>query len=294
MNIVARLKTIDEVPFLAEIGTDIIMLDTIALTTKAVFPMEKPMFKDALSTIKEHNMKVYAYLNKMIHETDLFELESWLSFLKEINIDGIVINDFTVYVMAEKLGLQNKIIYQPGTMNTNSFDAQYLSGRIKGMTLSKEITFDEIDAIVKSTKEIEFSILGHGFIDMFYSKRKLLTNYYLHKNLTSNHIQNNFNYVLEEKTRSNERYPIFEDKEGTHIFRDKKLNSFTELQFLDLYIKDFFIERIFIDDQEYFDSIKAYKSPEMAVKFVEKYKGSYNSGFYYLPTEKTKGDRHED
>ncbi|QWC00484.1 U32 family peptidase [Mycoplasmatota bacterium] len=294
MNIVARLKTKDEISHLIKIGTDIIMLDVSGFTAKPINSLDQKEFTHIFKEIREKQKKVYAYMNKMIHETDLEQLRSWISLFSELDIDGIVINDFTVYVIAEEYGLGKKIIYQPGTMNTNSFDALFLANKMKGMTLSKEITLDEIVEIIKSTSEIEYSIVGHGFIDMFYSKRKLITNYFIHKQLKVNQIKNNHQFVLEEKTRDSIYYPILEDEVGTHIFRDKKLKSFEEMKILEDMISDFFIERLFIDDEEYYDTIRAYIDNEARKKFEKKYISNFNSGFYYLPTEKTKGERHVD
>lgn len=294
MNIVARLKNVEEVSHLIAIGADVVMLDIYEFTTKALLPLDKVKLKEINQIIKKSDIKTYVWLNKMIHETDLELLESWLELLRDIDIDGIVINDITIYVIALKLGIANKIIYQPGTMNTNSFDAEYFEGKIKGITLSKEITLDEITKIIHRPSRIEFSILGHGFIDMFYSKRKLLTNYYIHKGIQTKNIQNNHQFLLEEKTRDGIYYPILEDKLGTHIFRDKKLNSFDEIPIIREFIKDIFLERIFMSDLEYYDSIKVYKDLKKKSEFLNKYGLKYNSGFYYLPTEKIKGGLHVD
>jgi putative protease len=294
LNIVARLKTKDEIQNMIDLGVNVVMLDTSVFTAKSIFPLNQTAFKEVFQLIHNHKINVYVYINKMIHETDIFELNAWMKFFKEIGIDGIVINDYTVYVIAKEYGLENKVIYQPGTMNTNTFDAMFLEDKIKGMTLSKEITLEEILTIVQSPSKIEYSLVGHGFIDMFYSKRQLITNYFIHKNKKNYKIKNNHQFVLEEKTRDSIYYPILEDNMGTHIFRDKQLQSFEELIQLKDYISDFFIERLFIDDVEYYDTIKAYQNTQVQQKFLDKYHSNFNSGFYYLPTEKTKGERHVD
>lgn len=292
MNIVARLKYQYEVEKLSDLGVDVFLLDVPKWTTKAISPFNDEDLIAVIKAIKKMNKLVYILINKMIHEPDLQALEKSLSLYDKLGVDGLVINDFSVYVLAEKLLLSDKVIYQPGTMNTNSFDVTYLEKRIKGMTLSKEITLDEIKAMVGQQTKIQFSIVGHGFIDMFYSKRKLISLYLDHKHIKGINVLNHTHFTIEEKTRPGIFFPIFEDDFGTHIFRDKKLESFHEIDVLKTSLTDFFIERIFMSDQEYYDAIQAYRDHECDA-FLRKYGHEYHKGFYYLPTQKVKGEHYE-
>ena len=284
MRIVARLKNLEEMNKLINLGVDVFLVDT----PLAVKRISLDIHKD-ISEIKRHG-KVYLLMNKMIHEIDLPFLGKWLKIAKEQNVDGIVCGDLTVMVKAEEIGVLDKIIYQPGTMNTNSFDNEYFSRKhLKGITISKEITLTEILNIAKD-KKTELSLVGHGFIDMFYSKRKLITNYFKFKEEEKIDILDNYNFRLTEEKRPDSLYPILEDNGGTHIFRDKALESFAEVKELRPYLDDFFIERIFLYDDEYYDSILSYKDEEKAKDFIAKYQVKYDKGFYYLYTEKLKGE----
>jgi len=290
MNIVVRIKNQEEIKHLADLGADVFLLDTDVITTKAIYPLEQNSMSHVIEKIKKINKKVYIFINKMIHETDLQILNNWLFFLKTQDVDGLVINDFTVYVMARDNDLSDKIIYQPGTMNTNAYDVIYLKDKIKGMTLSKEITLDEMKAMMDSSSDIEYSLLGHGYIDMFYSKRKLIKLYSQHKDL-ENFQTHGKEFTIEEKTREGIFYPILEDNHGTHIFRDKKLESFNEVKHLPFH--DLFLERLFMDDQEYFDAIRTYHGQLSPKDFLDQYGQEYHKGFFYTRTEKTKGEKNE-
>jgi putative protease len=293
LNIVARLKSNQEIKHLVDLGTDVFLLDITDLTTKAINPLTQDELLHTHKLINKQGKQTYILMNKMIHETDLLVLRSWLSLIKDLNLGGVVINDFTIYVEAKKQDLDGLIIYQPGTMNTNSYDVTYLEGKIKGMTLSKEITFEEIQNMVKGEHRIEFSLVAHGYLDMFYSKRKLISNYLIHKGIEGIDVKNNQYFTLEEKTRQDIHYPILEDYIGTHIFHDKKLESFDQVKILSQKLSDIFIERLFVDDKEYYDSIKAYHDLENAKAFLDTYGQSYHKGFYFTPTERKKGEKHE-
>lgn len=288
MRFVARLKNLEEISTLINLGVDVFSVDT-PLTVKRI---NEKLFEN-LSEIKKIGKQVYLLINKIIHEQDLKTLRSILEKAKTCDIDGLVVADISVMIVAKDYGLESKIIYQPGTMNTNSFDNQYFSLKeIKGITLSKEITLEEVEVICEN-KKTELSIIGHGYLDMFYSKRKLLTNYFKFKGIEKANVKDNPDFRLEEEMRPDSDYPILEDDFGTHIFRDKALESFSELEYFTMNLDDFFIERIFLNDEEYYDSIKAYQTIESQKDFLLKYQENYNKGFYYTATEKTKGDRNE-
>lgn len=288
MRVVARLKNLIEIEKLISLGVDVFLVDT----PLAVKKINGNLFFE-LDKIINLDKNIYLLVNKMIHESDLDMLEKILKIADNDKIKGIVCGDLTVMVMAKKLGLENKIIYQPGTMNTSSFDNVYFSNQgIKGITISKEITLDEIENIFKN-KVTEISLIGHGYLDMFYSKRNLLTSYFEYKGMTHKNIKNNDKFRLKEEMRPDSFYPIFEDNGGTHIFRDKALESFDEISILKMYLDDFFVERMFMEDEEYYDSLLAYQSSDYKVEFLKKYKEKYNKGFYYQYTEKLKGELNE-
>jgi len=288
MKIVARLKTISEMNKLINLGVDVFLVDT-PLTVKKV---DEKIFS-SLDQIIDSKKEIYLLINKVIHEEDLLLLRKLLELAKEKEVSGIVVSDITAIIIAEELGIEDRIIYQPGTMNTNSFDNEYFFKKgIKGITLSKEITLEEIQKFFLN-KKIELSIIGHGYLDMFYSKRKLLTNYFIYKGIDRKNIVDNYDFRLKEEIRSESNYPILEDRFGTHIFRDKALESFMEFEILSQNINDFFLERIFIDDEEYYQALASYQNLKQAKAFLNKYGNHYNKGFYYLYTEKIKGELDE-
>ncbi len=288
MRLVARLKNLNEIEKLINLRVDCFLVDT----PLAIRAINKDLFNH-LDKIKSFGKDIYLLINKMIHEDDIENAKEILEIAKEIGVSGIVAGDITLMVLADEFGLKNKVIYQPGTMNTSSFDNEYFFlKQIKGITISKEITLEEIKKIFEN-KKTELSLVGHGYLDMFYSKRKLISNYFIYKSNDKKNIVDNDSFKLKEEMRPDSFYPILEDEAGTHIFRDKALNSFAEFNELKMGLDDFFIERIFMSDEEYYDSIAAYQDQSLVEEFLIKYQDNYNKGFYYQYTEKLKGDLNE-
>jgi len=286
LRIVARLKKLTEQEKLINLGVGVFLVDT----PLAVKRVNVDLYHE-LDKIDKR--PIYLLVNKMIHEEDVPVLKEILIKAKDNKVSGIVAADLTVMVVAKELGMNNLVIYQPGTMNTNSFDNQYFSqAGIKGLTISKEITLDEIKNICEN-HTLELSLVGHGYLDMFYSRRKLLSNYFIYKGVNRKNVKENDSFRLKEEMRSESLYPIFEDDGGTHVFRDKALESFVEVSTLKDYLSDFFVERIFMADEEYYDSLSVYNDFDQADAFLEKYGSKYNKGFYYQYTEKLKGELDE-
>lgn len=290
MRFVSTLYHQSEIGLLATLGTDVYLVNTVELSTKAPHAFSRAEIVTLIDLIHAIGKKIYIHLNTMIHEGDLPVLSDYLDFLALQDIDGIVCFDLSVLAMAAEKNLAAKVIYRPGTLNTNSYDPWFFRKmKIKGITLSKDITLEELISIGENYQGMEISIVGHGYLFLFYSKRPLLLDYFEYKKQHISDFLNNESFRLQEKSRKEGLYPIYEDAFGTHIFRAKKLQSFNELNVMRPYLADFFLERIFYDDQEYYASIAAYQDELKETSFLNTYGREYDSGFYYTKTKTAKG-----
>lgn len=294
MRIVATLYSSDEIEKLADLGADVFLLNTDELSTKAPHTFSKDQIVEI--TRKIHRMKklVYLNLNTMIHEEDLPVVSDYLDFISSIEIDGIVCFDLTILALARGKNLTDKIIYRPGTLNTNSYDPWFFRKmKIKGITLSKDIPLSDLINIGENYQGMEISVVGHGYLFLFYSKRPLLPDYFEYSHLNDISYLKDESFRLQERSRNTLNYPIYEDRFGTHVFRAKKLYSFHELQVLKPYLADFFIERIFYTDEEYYASLDAYHIEQKKKDFLRLYGKDYDSGYYYTKTLTVKGAKAE-
>ena len=121
---------------------------------------------------------MYVLVNRFFVEEELEALREHLQRLKDLDVDGIYYGDEGVYQEAKALGIENRLIYNPDTLITNHSDVQYyLDEGISMVTISKEITLDEICAIAKKVQG-ECEVIIHGRLNMMHSKRNLLSNYF--------------------------------------------------------------------------------------------------------------------
>lgn len=291
MRFVVPLKNIEEIPYLSQLGVDafLVMPEGFARNEVAAFSLDE--IKGIRSLTTSLSKYLYVSFNFIVHESTIEALDLLLKDLSCIQVDAYVIYDLSVYPLLKKYHLESKCIYQPGTLTTNQYDLDfYQSLGIKGVTISREITLEEVQAIANIPSQIEYSLVGHGYLEMFYSRRPLLTNYFLYHNRNEVNPQNDVEYRLIEELRKDDLYPILENHWGTSIFRSHKLQSFQESIALQSHIEDFFFERIFMENDEFYDSVTAYIHPENQKTFLDRYRQSYDSGYYYRKTGRSKED----
>ncbi len=274
--------------YLKETKSDIYIIgnDKFANRLPGSFSLEE--LKTAVKLIKLYNRQVYINLNLIIHDVDLKGVYEYMEYIKTLEVDGIIFGDLAVYNYAKKLDMSQLLIYNPDTLNTNLYDPEFWAKKkIKGITVSKEIVKEELIDICKNS-DIEISIIGHGYLNMFHSRRPLIENFLKYNEKDYKEYINNRNLHLVEEIR-NESYPVFQDQHGTHIFRDKSMMAYNEIRELNKHLNVFIIDSIFKDSKDVVEAYNNYfrildsqdvNSEEISEKYLE----DHDSGFLYKKT----------
>lgn len=179
----------------------------------------------------ELGKKVYVAMNALFHNDKVPELEGYISFLKGINADAIIFGDPAVLMAARSAAPDMKLHWNTETTATNWYTCNYWGRKgAKRAVLAREINMDAIIEI-KENAEVEIEVQVHGMTAMFQSKRSLLGNYYEYqgKALEVENRKQERNMFLHDKEREN-KYPIFEDENGTHIMSPNDICIIDELQ----------------------------------------------------------------
>ena len=290
MELAVTPFNVNSIRELSENGADIFIIGNKQFANRLAnsFSLEKII--EANEIIKLLKKKIYVNLNLIIHNIDLNNVKEFLKYIKKLNVDGIIFGDLAIFQLAKEMDLVNKLIYNPETLNTNYYDPVYWSNKgILGLTISKEITLEDISIIAKNSK-IEISLIGHGYLNMFHSKRPLIENFLKYTNNEYDNYIENRNLRLVEEIRD-EAYPIFQDSHGTHIFRAKSMESFKEVNILKKMIEIFIIDGIFKDTNYLIKTLKNYKTllsstsnKEKALEISKQYEKDHDSGFLYKKT----------
>lgn len=283
-DIVSSIYKVDDIYKLKEAGASGIILSDKHNASRASSYFDNEEIKMAVNICKSLGLKTYIKMNRIYMEDDLKIGVEYMNFLKTLDVDYIFYNDYAVYKMAKDCGLENKLIYDSDTLITNSFDTRYhLSRNIGGIILSKDITKEEMINISGEIKGY-IGIIIHGYLNISYSRRKLIENYFSHLNRKED-INNKNSLYLIESTRDG-KMPIVENELGTMIFSDFIQESFDEIVELNnSNISLFIIDGIFLNIDMLVDSVIAYKNILTGRdfnkdKYFEKYKDyTFSNGY---------------
>lgn len=187
--------------------------------------------KRAIELAHSKNKKVYVAMNAIFHNEKMEELEDYLRFAAEAGADAVIFGDPAVLMTAREVAPEMNLHWSPETLATNWYTCNYWGRKgAKRAVLAREISMDEVLEI-KEHAEVEIEVLVHGMMCMFQSKRSLIGNYfeYQGKMLEIENRKKQKNMFLFDQERGN-KYPIFEDGNGTHIMSPHDVCIIDELQ----------------------------------------------------------------
>ena len=253
-----RLVTLKNKAYLKELvnyGIKGIITGSPAFSSRYKFDLHD--LEDIDKECKALGLDLYISLDTMVEERDLTILNDYLEYIRTLNVKGIYYADLAVLEMAQAIKLDLDLIYDPGSIMTNSLDASfYIKEGNKAVVAARELTFEEVLKMAKTTKgHVDMQIFG--YIKASTSKRKFLTNYFKHINKDFNP-HNLPNLRIVEETRDYDM-PIIENNFGTQIYNDYVLCTYAEYQLIKENIRHAIIDDIFLSEEELFTVLKDYQ-----------------------------------
>lgn len=211
--------------------------------------------------------KLWVLVNALVEEHNLTALIEHLAKLNQLNVDGIIFQDFGVLQICKENNYNFEMIYNPDTLNTNQATLNYLATlKIDSAFLAREIPLDEKMNIAKNT-DLKTMIQVHGVEYMAYSKRKLLSNYFKEIGI-ENGVSIDDNLTI-QANGIDYRCHIYEDKFGCHILSDKQLCTLDILSNLSCF--DYlYLESLFIDELKLVEIANIYQEALISIE-----KGTY-------------------
>ncbi len=252
--------------------------------------------KEAVQYAHNMNRKVYVTLNIIPHNEELEELPSYVKFLENINVDGVIVADLGVFqIVKENSNLNISVSTQASNTNWRSVKMWKDMGA-KRVVLAREISLENIKQIREKVPDIELEVFVHGAMCMSISGRCLLSNYMTSRDANRGDCAQScrWKYSLVEETRPGEYMPIYEDERGTYIFNSKDLCTIDMLdKILDVGVDSLKIEGrmkgiYYVSNavKVYRDAVDSYYSGKFEVnpKWIEELESvsnrSYTTGFY--------------
>ncbi|MDK7300913.1 peptidase U32 family protein [Staphylococcus hominis] len=251
-------KSLNHMKTLIELGADAFVIGEQKFGLRLPGEFNREDVRKAVNLAHEHDKKVYVAVNGIFHNYHLNALENYIEFLHEIRVDRIIFGDPAVVMYVKKQDNPIPLNWDAETIVTNYFQCNYWGGKgAKRVVLARELNLDEI-LNIKKHANVEIEVQVHGMTCMFQSKRMLLGNYYTFQDrqMKIQRSENDQDLLLYDEEREN-KYPVFEDYNGTHIMSPNDICLIEELEpFFEANIDSFKIDGI-LQSEAYINTVTA-------------------------------------
>lgn len=251
-------KSLNHMKTLIELGADAFVIGEQKFGLRLPGEFNREDVRKAVNLAHEHDKKVYVAVNGIFHNYHLNALENYIEFLHEIRVDRIIFGDPAVVMYVKKQDNPIPLNWDAETIVTNYFQCNYWGEKgAKRAVLARELNLDEI-LNIKKHANVEIEVQVHGMTCMFQSKRMLLGNYYTFQDrqMKIQRSENDQDLLLYDEEREN-KYPVFEDYNGTHIMSPNDICLIEELEpFFEANIDSFKIDGI-LQSEAYINTVTA-------------------------------------
>lgn len=223
-------KSVKHIEALIEKGADAFVIGEQKFGLRLAGEFKKEALVEAVTLIHNHGKKAYVAVNGIFHNYHLNALKAYIDFLHEIKVDRIIFGDPAVVMYVNEQENPIPLNWDAEALVTNYFQCNYWGKKgAQRAQLARELSLDEI-LNIKQHADVEVEVQVHGMTCMFQSKRMLLGNYFtfqerqmkIHRNKVANEL------LLYDEERDN-KYPVFEDYNGTHIMSPNDICLIEEL-----------------------------------------------------------------
>ncbi len=245
-------------------GADAVYAGTpdLSLRTHSDFPLED--LKEGIRLTHDAGKRIYLTLNLFTHNRDIEKLPRFVTALRELKPDGVIVADPGVfqYLKDNAPEIERHLSTQANISSWLTVDYWQRQGAAL-CVMAREVSFAELTEIRQRCPNIRLETFVHGAICMTYSGRCLLSNYMAERgsnqgscahscrwkyNLKvrtpdgsegmieiNDQNKSEFEFFLEEEFRRGELYSIEEDERGSYILNARdlclmpRLNEYLEL-----------------------------------------------------------------
>ncbi len=268
-------KSLDHLKVLIEAGADAFVIGEQKYGLRLAGEFNQQDLLTAVDLIHSAGKKAYVAVNGLFHNEHLDDVENYIKWLHDIKVDRIIFGDPAVMMYVKEQEQPLPLHWNQETVVTNHFQCNYWGerGAVRAV-LARELSMEEVIEI-KENANVEIEVQVHGMTCMFQSKRQLLGNYFLYqeKAMKIENRQDEKNMLLYDEERNN-KYPIFEDANGTHIMSPNDICVIEELEELfEAGIDSFKIDGVLHSEEYITEVTKQYRK---AIDLYEEDPGLYD------------------
>ncbi len=180
---------------------------------------------EAVSYAHAREVLVYVTVNIFAHNRDLDGLEGYLLQLRDAGVDGLIIADPGVLLIARDTVPELDIHLSTQANVTNAASARFWESQgVSRLNLARELGLAEIREI-RAVTGAELEVFVHGALCISYSGRCMLSTYFTGRDANRGDCAHpcRYSYRLVEEKRPGQYFPVEEDERGTYIFNSRDL-----------------------------------------------------------------------
>lgn len=229
-ELLAGASSLEELKRFAEAGADAFVIGESRYGVRLPGDFTVEQIAEAVAFAKPRGIRIYAALNNVMDNETVRTLPLYMKQVAEAGVDAIVFGDPAVLMTARTEAAGIPLHWNAEMTSTNYATAEYWGRR--GATrfiTARELNMEQV-LETKANSSLEIQVQVHGLTNIYHSKRPLVRNYVDHQQrddadgqtaeLPGNGVPQGTieeGLYLMEAERPNERYPIYEDANGTHI-----------------------------------------------------------------------------
>lgn len=238
--------SVAEVELMLQAGANAVFVGEQQYGMRLPGEMTLERIEESMRAVRDHQAKLYVAVNNIFHNERLDGLSTYLQRLEQIGVDAIAFGDPAVLMTARTAAPHLKLHWNAEMTSTNYITAQYWQKRGSSrFVVARELNMDQVVEMKHKLPDMEVQIQVHGMTNIYHSKRHLLQHYLRHidKEEQVNEVGMERKLFLIERERQDEKFPLYEDSNGTHIMSSDDVCILEDLkQLLDARIDSFKVE----------------------------------------------------
>lgn len=214
--------SLEEIDAYIEAGATAVQVGETRFGMRLPGEIAQEQLQEAVQLAHRRGARLYVAVNNIMANEVLNELPGYLQAVEASGADALVFGDPAVLISMKQAGVQLPLHWNPEMTATNYATANYWAskGAVR-FVMARELNEQEIHDI-KANTAMEVELQVHGMTNIFHSKRRMVSAYQEHLGShAGTEAEGSYGpdrqMILIEAERQEEKYPVYEDANGTHI-----------------------------------------------------------------------------
>ncbi|MFD2703007.1 peptidase U32 family protein [Paenibacillus shunpengii] len=232
-ELLVTASDLQEAERLLKAGADAVVIgeDRFGMRLAGNFMLDQ--IAEAVRLAKTYDAKIYVSMNNIMNNDVLSDIPEYVRALAEAGVEGIEFNDPSVLSAVREFAPELKLHWNAEMTSTNYRTANYWGRKgASRVVLARELNMDEITEMI-DLLEVEAQVQVHGMTNIYHSKRQLVASYMQQQGRP---VEGDLGLArglfLIEAERREEKFPIYEDRNGTHIMSSEDICIMEDLHLL--------------------------------------------------------------